>query len=274
MPIAETGLTHPQQGRAVPSSVLPQRKPAAVSRRGQSAPAPPPLPLLALEPMRAAIELVAGQFAGTLPRLGDGHPVIVYPGLAANGWSTIALRHAIDTAGFRSYDWRQGFNRGPRGDIGEWLAELDGMLREVHARHGRRVSLVGWSLGGIYARELAKHAPQRVRHVVTLGTPFGASPDSTHAGRIWRLLSGRDGALPPPLQRRLRECPPVPTTSIYSRSDGIVPWQGCLQPDGPQAENIAVDSASHLGMGTHPTVLRILVDRLAQPEGRWQRYAG
>jgi alpha-beta hydrolase superfamily lysophospholipase len=224
--------------------------------------------------MRAAIELFAGQLASAPRRIGDGHPVIVYPGLAANAWSTLALRHAIDAAGFTSYDWRQGFNRGPRGDIGAWLDELGVMLHDVQARHGRRVSLVGWSLGGIYARELAKHAPQRVRQVVTLGTPFGAPPESTHAGRVFRMLSGRHGELSPTLQRRLRECPPVPTTSIDSESDGIVPWQGCVQPPCAHAENIAVNSASHLGMGTHPTVLRVLIDRLAQPEGRWRPYAG
>ena len=92
----------------MPTSALLQRNQRPAPRRvAQAAPPPPPLPLLALEPMRAAIELVAGQLLATPRRIGDGHPVIVYPGLAANAWSTLALRHAIDAAGFTSYDWRQ-----------------------------------------------------------------------------------------------------------------------------------------------------------------------
>jgi pimeloyl-ACP methyl ester carboxylesterase len=233
---------------------------------------PPPLALLALEPMRAAAEFIAAQLASSPARVGDGHPVIVYPGLAANALSTLYLRHVVDSAGFTTYDWRQGFNRGPRGSVSQWLGELEGMLRELHDEHGRRVSLVGWSLGGIYARELAKRAPDRVRQVVTLGTPFNARPEATHAARVYRLLSGEAGALSAPVQRRLSECPPVPTTSIYSRSDGVVPWQACIQRTCAHAENVAVDSASHLGMGSHPTVLKVLVDRLAQPEGRWRPY--
>jgi alpha-beta hydrolase superfamily lysophospholipase len=240
----------------------------------RSATSPPALPLLALEPMRAALEFFASRLAGPPARVGDGHPVIVYPGLAANSWSTLHLRRALDAAGFESHDWRQGFNRGPRGQVEPWLDELEKLLHELHAHAGRRVSLVGWSLGGMCARELAKRAPQLVRQVVTLGTPFAAAPHSTHADRVYRLFNGKAGQLSPTMQRRLRQCPPVPTTSIYSRSDGVVPWQGCIQSPSAQAENIAVNSASHLGMGTHPTVLRILIDRLAQPEGEWKPYRG
>src|SRR5678816_3024378 len=134
-------------------------------------------------------------------------PVIVYPGLGANGWSTLHLRRVLDGAGFASYDWRQGFNRGPKGGVDRWLDDLEDTLREVHTEHGRKASLVGWSLGGIYARELAKRAPQAVRQVITLGTPFGAPTESTHAGQVYRLLNGKTGSLSAPMQRRLRECP-------------------------------------------------------------------
>ena len=234
--------------------------------------APPALAWLALEPMRAAAEFFAAQLLPHPARQGDGHPVIVYPGLGANAWSTLHLRRVLDSAGFTSHDWREGFNRGPKGTVERWLAGLEDTLREVHAEHGRTVSLVGWSLGGIYARELAKRAPQMVRQVVTLGTPFGAVPESTRAGSVYRILNGKGGSPSAQMQRRLGECPPVPTTSIYSRSDGVVPWQGCVQAGCEHAENIEVNSASHLGMGAHPTVLKILVERLAQPEGQWQPY--
>jgi len=244
---------------------------APSSHSGPSVSSPPALPLLALEPMRAALEFFASHVFGAPARVGDGHPVIVYPGLAANSWSTLRLRNALDAAGFRSHDWRQGFNRGPRGQVEPWLDQLEDLVHELHAEHGMRVSLVGWSLGGICARELAKRVPHVVRQVVTLGTPFAAPPKTTHADRVFRLFNGKSGPSQT-MQRRLRQCPPVPTTSIYSRTDGVVPWQGCIQSVGAQAENIAVNSASHLGMGTHPTVLRILVDRLAQPEGQWKPY--
>jgi len=252
------------------SSLTRQAEPTHLDRSGT---APPTLPLLVMEPMRAALEFLASRIAGSPRGVGDGHPVIVYPGLAANAWSTLRLRHALDAAGFTSHDWRQGFNRGPRGQVEPWLDELQKLLQELHEQHGRRVSLVGWSLGGICARELAKRAPQMVRQVVTLGTPFAAAPRSTHAEHVFRLFNGKAGPSPN-MQRRLRQCPPVPTTSIYSKTDGVVPWQGCIQGPAPQAENIAVNSASHLGMGAHPTVLRILVDRLAQPEGEWKPYRG
>ena len=137
------------------------------------------------------------------------------------------------------------------------------------------MSLVGWSLGGIYAREIARAVPHAVRQVVTLGSPFAAEADATHAGWLYRLLSGSE----PPQSRRylqdLRRALPVPSTSVFSKADGIVPWQGCLQKEGPRSENIEVPGVSHLGMGTHRAVLALVAERLAQPEGQWRpRSAG
>ena len=134
-------------------------------------------------------------------------------------------------------------------------------------------SLLGWSLGGLYAREVAKRLDAgRVRQVVTIGTPVSAAPRHTHAALVYRLLNGS----PPPsdgrLLRTLREAPPVPTTAIYSRGDGVVAWQACL--DGtraPHVENVEAPG-SHCGMCWNPAVLRIVADRLAQPAGRWRRY--
>ncbi len=232
----------------------------------------PSLALLALEPLRALFEFAHGKLAPRheLPR-GDGHPVIVYPGLATNGLATAHLRTALEELGHATYDWEHGLNRGPQDELDAWLEQLSEQLHALTDLHGEPASLVGWSLGGIYARELAKRFPDQVRQVVTLGTPFAGSPASTNAGKLFALLNGQEVVVDETLLARLREAPPVPTTSIYSRTDGVVAWQGCVQPNGRKRESIEVP-ASHLGLIAHPQVLHILADRLAQPAGRWKRY--
>jgi hypothetical protein len=232
----------------------------------------PSLALLATEPLRAVLEFCAVKLAHPEVVEGDGHPVIVYPGLGFGSLNTSALRAHLQTCGFHVYDWELGVNTGPEGPFDDWLAALAQRVREVHARHGRKVSLVGWSLGGVYAREIAKLCPDCVRQVVTLATPHNAI-DANHAGNLYRLLGGDTSQLTPQLMARLGERPPVPVTSIYSESDGVVCWQGCLEEPGRDAENVAVD-ASHLGMPSHPEVLGIVAHRLAQREGRWRPYRG
>ena len=232
----------------------------------------PSLALLATEPLRALLEFCAVGLGQPDAVQGDGHPVIVYPGLGAGSMTTAQLRGHLKACGFDVYDWELGVNTGPEGHFDHWLAALVERVREVHARHDRTVSLVGWSLGGVYAREIAKLCPELVRQVVTLATPHNALDDANHAGTIYRLLGGDTSQLTPELLDRLGRRPPVPVTSIYSESDGVVCWQGCLEEPAPDAENVAVH-ASHLGMPSHPDVLRIVADRLAQREGRWRPYA-
>jgi hypothetical protein len=108
-----------------------------------------------------------------------------------------------------------------------------------------------------------------VRQVITLGTPFASPAEGHHARLLYRLLNGNVAPLTPALQARLRERPPVPTTSVYSKNDGVVNWQGCLETHGRRSESIEV-RASHLGMVAHPDVLRLVVDRLALPEDGWK----
>lgn len=231
----------------------------------------PSLGLLATEPLRAAFDFFLGKL-GQPPRVeGDGHPVIVYPGLGAGALATSQLRGYLRACSFEVQDWGLGVNRGPEGAMDEWLAKLVERVRELQAAHGRKVSLVGWSLGGVYAREVAKQAPGAVRQVITLATPFASLAGGSHAGTLFKLMGGNTAHLTPQLQALLRVRPPVPVTSIYSKSDGLVSWRGCLEQPGPQAENVEVH-ASHLGMPTHAEVLRVVADRLAQPEGNWQPY--
>jgi pimeloyl-ACP methyl ester carboxylesterase len=149
----------------------------------------------------------------------------------------------------------------------DMLARID----ELFERYGRRrISLVGWSLGGLYARQLAKIVPDKVRCLISLGSPFAGSPKSTNAWRTYEIVSGRkieEHGLPD----RLVEAPPVPTTSIFSRTDGVCAWQACLNEDGPQVENIEV-YGSHSGLGHHPAVVYAIADRLAQPEAAWKKF--
>jgi len=233
----------------------------------------PSLALLATEPLRALLEFCAAGLGQPEVVQGDGHPVIVYPGLGAGSMTTAALRSHLKGCGFEVYDWELGVNTGPEGDFDDWLGALGERVRAVQARHARKVSLIGWSLGGVYAREIAKLCPASVRQVVTLATPHNAIGDANHAGTIYRLMGGNTSQLTPELVQRVSRRPPVPVTSIYSESDGVVCWQGCLEETARDAENVPVD-ASHLGMPSHPEVLRIVADRLAQREGRWRPYAG
>jgi pimeloyl-ACP methyl ester carboxylesterase len=192
---------------------------------------------------------------------------MVFRGLGASDQSTRPLRRMLRLLGHDAHGWQQGRNLGPRPGVLE--VALAG-VRALAERRGRRVSLVGWSLGGVYARELAKRAPDAVRCVVTLGTPFSGSPRATNAWRFYEFLNGRAERAPIGFDA-LREPPPVPTTSIFSRSDGIVAWQCCVERPGPMAENVVVP-ASHLGIGFHPLALHALADRLAQPEGAWRPF--
>lgn len=230
----------------------------------------PSLALLMAEPLRALFDSLGTHAATAPPVTGDGHPVIVYPGLGAGSINTSQLRNFLTRSGFEASDWGGGVNIGHEGDFDEWLAVLVGNVRALQARHsGRRVSLVGWSLGGIFAREIAKRAPDAVRTVITLATPFGALDAGNHPGKLYMPFGGSASHITPQFQARLRETPPVGTTSIYSKSDGIVSWRGCIERRSDHSESVEVD-ASHLGMASHPAVLRIVSNRLAQPEGRWR----
>lgn len=232
--------------------------------------APPPQ-LMLLEGRRALWEM--GALAASYPLLlrmgarGDGHPVLVLPGLTAADNSTSALRRFLNERGYSSHGWGLGPNLGPRPGV---LEEMHGRLAQLAQRHQRKVSLIGWSLGGIFARELARQAPQHVRSVISLGSPFAGAPGASNASRLYASLNPRRADDEYQRMRR-RVAPPVPTTAIYSRSDGVVAWQGCRELPGALAENIEVEG-SHCGLGHNPAVLYAIADRLAQPEGNWRAF--
>jgi pimeloyl-ACP methyl ester carboxylesterase len=230
----------------------------------------PPSRLLLLAEGRALWEAGAAVALWPLLQLtprGDGHPVLVLPGLVASDLSTKLLRRFLKSRGYDAHGWGLGRNLGPREGIEDGMVEK---LRQLHAASGRKVSLVGWSLGGVYARLLASRHPELVRSVVTLGSPFNGSARATHAWRVYEGVSGQSSE-DPRRMKQVRPTPPLPTTSIYSRSDGVVAWRCSVEQAGPQSENIEV-VASHLGLGAHPAVLYALADRLAQPEGQWKPF--
>lgn len=234
----------------------------------------PSLALLASEPWRAGLEFVAHKFAGDRPSTaGDGHPIVIFPGLASDGTAVAPLRKYCAALGYTAYDWGQGFNVGPRGDVDRWLANLASSVIRMIADHKQPATLIGWSLGGLYARELAKIIAPRVRQVITIGTPFNADRDHTNVGWLFRLVNRSHTLAPDPvLSARLSAAPPVPTTSIYSRSDGVVAWRTCLhQQPRADVEDIEV-TGSHIGLGWNPAALRIIADRLAQRSGQWKPY--
>jgi pimeloyl-ACP methyl ester carboxylesterase len=202
----------------------------------------------------------------SLPR-GDGHPVLVFPGMGANDVTTWPLRGFLQSLGYVTQAWGQGLNFGPKRGVLERCADD---IRALSQRTGQPVSLIGWSLGGIYAREMAKELPSMTRCVVTLGTPFTGHPKATNVWRIYEWMTGsRVGD--PALMAQIRTPPPLPTTSIYSRTDGIVSWRCSLNEPSPLTENIEVH-ASHVGMGMNPLALYAVADRLAQPIGHWHPF--
>jgi pimeloyl-ACP methyl ester carboxylesterase len=198
----------------------------------------PPLIFAAMEMLRASFEgaslMMSAPLLAAAPR-GDGHSVIVL-------------------AGYQ----------------GEHVArEID----RVYKRTSRKLSLVGWSLGGVIAREAARRDPRAVRQVITIGSPFSGNPHANHVGEAYKMLSGHD-VDSPAARRRFAIGPkplPMPSTAIYSRSDGITAWENCLAHEDHQSENVEVRS-SHLGLPINPRVFQVVADRLSQPEGIWAPY--
>ena len=233
----------------------------------------PSITLLGTEPWRAAAEFVSFKLQRK-PRLktGDGHPVVIFPGMATDGHAVAPLRDYCQSLGYTAFDWGQGFNTGPKGDADVWLATLAAHVSRMLAGHKQRATLIGWSLGGIYARELGKLLAPDVKQVITIGTPFNASQDHTNVGWLFKLLSKSPPTLDAALSQRLRTPPPVPTTAIYSKSDGVVAWQTCRHESRRgSVENIEVPG-SHMGMGWNPAVMKVVADRLGQCVGQWRPY--
>lgn len=222
---------------------------------------------------RALFELgaffAARPWLSMLPK-GDGHAVLTLPGFLATNNSTIPMRGLLSRLGYDAHGWNSGRNL----KVDDHLLErLEGQLARLNDRSGRKVSLVGWSLGGTIAREIAKLHPDRVRLVISLGSPISDDRNHSNARRLFEYLNRdvpevREGGR----FAGLNEAPPVPTTSILTRTDGIVHWRGSVQePSESPSENIEVH-ASHCGLGVNPSVMIAIADRLGQAEGDWKPF--
>jgi hypothetical protein len=232
---------------------------------------PPGLGLLLAE-VRGIFELNASLLLSPLlmqaPR-GDGHPVLALPGFLASDLSMAPMRRYLRELGYDAHAWQMGRNTG---GVARMRAALLDRLAAIHAAAGRKVSIVGWSLGGVYARDLALQAPDMVRCVVTLGSPFAGDIRATNVRRLYEALSGEAVEEHSELRKAISGDLPVPATSIYSRSDGIVNWRTCLVRPSGTAENIEVHLASHSGLGVNPAALWAVADRLAQVEGEFTQF--
>jgi pimeloyl-ACP methyl ester carboxylesterase len=244
----------------------------------QVAPQPyaPPSFLLAMsEGPRAALEL--GALPLSMPWLatapaGDGHPVMVLPGFVTSDASTLTLRNYFTWLGYDTHAWGLGRNLGPRaiGHAGEKLLKrFDAIFEETN----EKVSLVGWSLGGVMARQLARRRPDQVRQVITLGSPITGSPKETSVWRLYEMMSGQK-IESPEIEAQVRESMqpiPVRSTAIYSKGDGVVAWQNCLEPKAENTENIEV-YGSHCGLAFNPAVLYAAADRLSLIDAEWHPF--
>jgi pimeloyl-ACP methyl ester carboxylesterase len=232
---------------------------------------PPGLALLLAE-ARGIFELNASLLLSPLllraPR-GDGHPVLTLPGFLASDLSMAPMRRYLTELGYSTHAWRMGRNTG---GVVKMRGALRDRLREVSADTGRKVSIVGWSLGGVYARDLALQAPELVRYVVTLGSPFANDVRATNATRLYEALSGERVDQYSELSNAIAGDLPVPTSAIYSKADGVVNWRTARLRPAATAENIEVYFASHVGLGVNPAALWAVADRLAQAEGHFHQF--
>ena len=233
----------------------------------------PPVPLLFAEGPHALMQFTSlfttAPFLANAPR-GDGHTIIALPGFGGSDRSTLILRNYLQTLNYDARPWGLGRNLGPR------MAELPGRLSQMfesayEAGGNRKVSLIGWSLGGVYARLLAQFYPNEVRQVITMGSPFTGHPSSTRvypvARRVMPLHQENIANL-----RLLAGAPlSVPNSNVYSRQDAIVPWQIATEQVNDSTENIEVFTG-HMSLGFSPAVLYALADRLNQPETDWRPF--
>jgi len=204
-----------------------------------------------------------------VPR-GDGHAVLVIPGLMASDASTRPLRQFLKRLGYPARGWGQGRNLGPRPGVQEGLRER---LHQMHRDSGGKVSLIGWSLGGLFARELARQEPGMTRQVMSLGSPLYGTPGADSNPLVWQIYKQFNETRPEHIKAFRGDCaPPVPTTSIYSRGDSVVAWAASVEHDSDATDNIEINSASHLGLGFNPLVWYAVGDRLAQSDGHWQKF--
>ena len=224
--------------------------------------APEPNPLVEAGGLaRGLVGLPLLAVPGHPPR-GDGGPVRVLPGYLTGDLSTIAIRKYLALLGYRVDGWGLGVNRG---DVARYATEMVDVVRRQAADSGQQVRLVGWSLGGVIAREVAREAPESVRQVVTLGSPVVGGPKYTMAAASYEAAGYDLDEIAATVAARNAEPVGVPVTALYSKGDRIVAWQACLDPH-PTSQTTHIEvRGTHSELGFSATVLRLVARALAQP---------
>lgn len=217
------------------------------------------------------------RFLAELPRLvrsspllrrqprGTGDPVLTLPGLGFGDSSMAPLRAFLRSRGYRVKGWGLGVNRG---NVDRLLPRVVEMTARFADESDAPVHLVGWSLGGLLARETAREIPLAVERIITLGTPVIGGPRYTAAATLYKSRGYDLEAIEAEMERRIRQPLPVPVVAIHARKDGIVDWRACVDPN-PGVENIGV-STTHTGLLLNPEVYRIVARRLAEPRSAWR----
>jgi pimeloyl-ACP methyl ester carboxylesterase len=191
---------------------------------------------------------------------GAGHKVVILPGFMVAETRMELFRHTLNRAGYRAYHWGLGRNLGVTADM---IDRLDARLDEIDAEADGPATLVGWSLGGLIAREYAKRAPDRVARVITMGSPFSGSPRANNAWRLYEWVT-KHPVDSPPVDARLAEKPPVPTYALWSRRDGIVAPASARGLPGEADHSVEVD-CSHLAFACAPEAITAVLGILARP---------
>lgn len=223
----------------------------------------PSLLLLALE-NRAFLELGAGLISAPFLKqktIGKGRAVLVIPGFGAGDITTVLLRRYLSKQGYKACGWGLGVNQGTSPKIKE---QLQTKIKQLHQQTGQKVSIIGWSLGGVFARELGRHQQEDIHSVITLGTPFTGNPYGNHLFQLSLALSGKTFTQKDAeaFDRRA-EPPPVKTIAIHSRMDGVVSWQCSLEKETDHTRNISV-ATSHFGYPFNPKVFAVLAEALEE----------
>ena len=270
-PLIPQLLGNPGPGRMPPDPYCNSFRPMAIKK--------PHLAYALLE-FRAPMEALA--LSVLLPLLkkapqGDGQPVLVLPGFMTGDNATFMLRRYLEEQGFSTLAWELGRNPGLRQDV---YLSLERRVDDIYAKYGQKVSIVGWSLGGLYARILGHRLSSKVRQVITIGTPFAldskvSMDEVAVSGPILKLYHKMNPNIEADSlvngEPVWESPPPVPSSAIYSEDDGVASWRYCIDDVAERTENIRI-VGSHMGLTHNPLVLYALADRLAQPVNQWRPF--
>ena len=224
-----------------------------------------PLGLLEILNNRASQSILKGLSNG------NGELVVLIPGFGTGDVLTSLLRNYLKSKNFNVYGWDCGINWKYSEEIEEKFIHK---LNELTEKHQQKVTLVGYSLGGVTARIIANRIPNKIKQVIIVGTPIQKINGQNNLEFIYPLLMMGEKIedFNPVWVKEIATVLPMPSTSIYSKKDGIVPWQNCMDWEtGPTTENVEIFS-SHLAMFTTPCTWYIIVDRLLQAEDNWQLF--